>query len=145
MKPLTLLILAAGLVSAAEPTAEELLKKETAKLQGAWTAEMLLINGAKPEGDPTVRLIVKDNLLTFKVNDQVVIAGTAKLEPGLDPKLIDLVITQGEPKGQTWEGIYVLDGDTFKLCLMLKEKERPSEFTSKADSNTGLVVFKRDK
>ena len=145
MKALAVLVLAAGLLPAADPKADELLKKEMERLQGSWTAQMLLVNGGKPEGDPTIRLTIKGDALTFKLNDQVVVAGTAKLEPGLDPKLFDLAITQGEPKGQTWEGIYKLDGDTFTFCIMLKEKRTAVRVCQQGGFEDGAAVFKRDK
>ena len=51
----------------------------------------------------------------------------------------------GSDKGQTELGIYQFDGDTVKLCINEKGKDRPKEFTTAADNQQNLVVLKRQK
>jgi uncharacterized protein (TIGR03067 family) len=145
MTALTTLALAAGLLTAAEPPAADARAQEEQRLQGTWTATAVEITGMVLPNDFDLRLVFKGNVATFHLNGNVILAATARLEPEFTTKLIDLTFTQGEQKGQTWAGIYRLEGDTFTLCLMLREKERPSEFASRADSNTALVVFKRER
>ena len=65
---------------------------------------------------------------------------TYKLDPSQKPKHIDLVT----PKEEVNRGIYLLDGDTLKLCATDKPGEdRPTEFKSKEGSSVGLIVFKK--
>src|SRR5262249_47235108 len=60
--------------------------------------------------------------------------GTFKVDLTQKPKTIDITFTEGPEKGKTVLGIYELEGDTYKLCLSLKDKDRPKEFVSKAGS-----------
>jgi uncharacterized protein (TIGR03067 family) len=142
MKLVAMCILVAGLVAAA---ADDKVKKEQEALQGTWTAESVEANGEKPDAAQGLVVIIQDDKMTFKLQDKQITAATAKIDPSLTPKLIDLTFTAGENKGQTWEGIYTLEGDTFKFCISLIEKQRPSEFATKADSNAALIVLKREK
>lgn len=142
MKLFGMCILVASLATSA---AADKVKKEQEALQGTWTAESVEANGEKPEGAQALVVIVKDDKMSFKLKDQQFTVATVKLDPSLEPKLIDLTFTEGGPKGQTWEGIYVLEGDAFKFCISLIEKQRPSEFATKADSNAALIVLKREK
>jgi len=59
--------------------------------------------------------------------------------------VIDLFFSAGGPTGMTFEEIYALKQDELKLCVNLKEKDRPTEFVNKPDSPTVLIIFKRDK
>ena len=43
------------------------------------------------------------------------------------------------------EGIYALKGNDLKICISLKEKEWPREFTSAPGSRCLLLVLQRDK
>jgi hypothetical protein len=43
----------------------------------------------------------------------------------------------------TLEGIYQLDGDTWKICLKVSGKERPTKFETKAGSELVLATLKR--
>ena len=49
----------------------------------------------------------------------------------------------GSEKGETYLGIYKIEGDTLKWCVAVPGSERPSEFaTSGSDF---LLVLKRQK
>jgi hypothetical protein len=47
------------------------------------------------------------------------------------------------PKGV--KGIYEIDGDTLRICVAKKGKERPKTFESKEGSGHVLTVMKRVK
>jgi uncharacterized protein (TIGR03067 family) len=66
------------------------------------------------------------------------------MDPGKTPKAIDLTVTEGPQKGQTFHGIYKLEGDTYSVCPNVEPgKDRPTEFATRPDSGLMLVVWKR--
>jgi uncharacterized protein (TIGR03067 family) len=61
-------------------------------------------------------------------------------------KTIDMTIVAGKEKGKVYHGIYRLDGDMYTICRNFEpNKDRPTEFATKADSGLMLVVWKRVK
>lgn len=125
--------------------AESKIDKDLDALQGTWISESIEAMGLKGDNNEVWEFIVKGDQISLKTQGKVAAVVNFKLDPTLQPKLIDLTFTEGFPKGQTWEGIYALDGDTFKLCIARMEKERPSAFVTKPDLNTVLIVLKREK
>jgi uncharacterized protein (TIGR03067 family) len=89
--------------------------------------------------------VVEGDKFTIKVGDKAMRAATMKLDPSKKPKWIDITFTDGPEKGKTRLGIYMLDGDTHKICYGDLGKERPTEFVSKPGTGHRLVVFKRAK
>ena len=53
--------------------------------------------------------------------------------------------TDGPHAGETLKGIYVLTGDTYKVCFGAPGKTRPTEFSTKAGGGQRLLVMKRAK
>jgi hypothetical protein len=42
-------------------------------------------------------------------------------------------------------GIYAIDGDTHKVCIAEPGRERPTEFSTQAESGRTLFIMKRAK
>jgi uncharacterized protein (TIGR03067 family) len=128
------LLLLMGLVQARAADADQ------EKLQGKWTVESFEYNGTPVERMKDATREVKDGKysLTPKVGD--VIEGTIKIDPSKKPKTIDLDVN-----GRILKGIYELDGDALKLCYILTDGERPTEFASKPDTSVILILHKRAK
>ncbi len=148
MKTRCLAVLAVGLLLAAD--AKDTKKKDLDKLQGTWTASAIEYNGEKVLGDlvKELKVVVKDDTLTVKGEDPEVTKygkATLKIDPATTPKVVDVSITGGDEKGTTFEAIYEVDKDEWKLCLKPFGKERPAKFESKADSGDVLIVFQREK
>jgi uncharacterized protein (TIGR03067 family) len=110
------------------------------KLQGKWTVESFEYNGTPVERMKDATREIKDGkyTLTPKVGD--VIEGTVKIDPDKKPKTIDLDVN-----GRILKGIYELDGDALKMCYILTDGERPTEFASKPESGVILIMHKRAK
>jgi uncharacterized protein (TIGR03067 family) len=79
--------------------------------------------------------------------DMIVLEGTVrKIDAAKKPKTIDTEVTAGDLKGNTIQGIYEIDGDTLRVCVVLPGKcERPTEFSGKAGSGCNLTIYKREK
>src|SRR5262245_7584929 len=115
------------------------------KLIGNWKVETATLNGA----DATTGL--KSFVLTIEEGKYkldfggMTDAGTLTLEPGKKPKLITITGADGPNKGKTIPAMYVVDGDSLKICYTIDGKEPPREFRSTAENKTLLVNYKRDK
>jgi uncharacterized protein (TIGR03067 family) len=70
--------------------------------------------------------------------------GSFKVDPTVTPKTIDITFSDGPEAGKSVLGIYELEGDTYKVCIGMDGKSRPTEFASKAGSGVALEVLKRD-
>jgi uncharacterized protein (TIGR03067 family) len=142
MKALLSVVFVAALVVAADGDA---VKKEKDALQGKWT-----IVSVERDGKPVemwadgVRVMEGDNYtLTPKKGDAV--KGTFALDPSKTPKAIDFRPAAGQYKDKTLRGIYEIDGDMLKICFAEPDKERPTEFASKAASGCTLAIHKKQK
>jgi uncharacterized protein (TIGR03067 family) len=121
--------------------------KELKKFQGVWTFESVEAGGQKAPADDLkgLTLTFAGDKYTVKKGDEVVQAGTLKLDPAKSPKAIDVTITEGLNKGAAMPGIYEIDGDTLKVCFDEEGKKRPTEFKSAPGSQTFVNVHKRVK
>jgi uncharacterized protein (TIGR03067 family) len=142
-----LLSVAAGLLLAAAPAAPG----DHDRLQGAWRLYAAEINGQPvalenlKSGDKVLlgTLTVVGGSYTFRLGEAR-LALTFAMDPARSPKAIDLTVAEGPEKGQTYHGIYKLEGDTYTVCRNVEPgKDRPTEFAAPPDSGLMLVVWKR--
>ena len=130
--------------SPTEPTKEELIKKELAKLQGTWlpvSAEMrgekYDLEGKTPE---SFNMVISGNKMSFGKRDL-----TFSIDPTTNPKLLDL--THVKDKASI-EAIYRLEGDTVTLCYRPGKgaaRDRPTAFKTDENSLYEIRVYKRMK
>ena len=119
---------------------------ELERFEGTWRFESLTVQGRDVplEGLKTTRLTLKGD--TFEMTDPMATyRGTFRPDPSVRPRRIDMTFTEGPEAGKTVQGIYELEGDTYKLCVGLTGKARPVEFASKPGSGHALEVLKRQK
>jgi uncharacterized protein (TIGR03067 family) len=138
------LILGIGLVVAFAQPAEEAQKK----LQGAWTAMIAERDGKAADDVVGHRLSFTGNRFEIQSRDgKTLYAGTVRVNPSAKPASIDFDHTEGALRGKTWKGIYVLDGDTLKICDNAPDldKGRPVAFEAKSGSPYVLITFNRAK
>jgi uncharacterized protein (TIGR03067 family) len=145
MKAKVLVVLAAGLLVAAEDTAE----KDQKKFQGVWESTAIELNGKDLTADGVkLTFTIKGNKATIEGNEEAKkdYGGfTFKLDPTTDPKCFDIKVTAGDQKDTDLEGIYEFKGEELKLCVKLGAKERPAKFASPEGQNIALLVLKRVK
>jgi uncharacterized protein (TIGR03067 family) len=114
------------------------------QLQGTWRVLSLELDGVRyGEGTPKIKdakVIISENKLT-EVDKDRVNPMLFKLDPTAKPRII-----QFKPSSQAnIHGIYALDGDTLRLCIVRDEDAKtPTDFTANFGSNRWLYVFKRD-
>jgi RNA polymerase sigma factor (sigma-70 family) len=132
------------------------------KLPGTWRLASYETEGlGAGEGRPEVKdhlLVVDQSSVTFfarrfspenNTGEDIKSVGTFTLDTGKNPR--EMVITwETNPwngkKDFAQRGIYVLDGDSLKLCLNIDEhaKKVPTEFSAAFGSKRTLLIFKRD-
>jgi uncharacterized protein (TIGR03067 family) len=67
--------------------------------------------------------------------------GTLKIDAFAQPKTMDIVGTEGPNKGRKIPAIYLLEGDTLKICYALEGK-RPTDFKTGGDKIL-IATYKR--
>lgn len=120
-------------------------KGDLDKLQGTWIIVTLEMNGAEmPAGaHGGSKIVVKgDKFTTISMGAEY--SGTITLDSAKRPRAFDLKFTTGPEKGNTSLGIYELDGDSWKICLTVTGKTRPTEFATQPGSGHALETLRRD-
>jgi uncharacterized protein (TIGR03067 family) len=118
------------------------------KLVGAWVCDSATNNGKALPAQTVKQLrltITKDGGYKTERDKEVLFDSTYKIDSGKKPKHIDLIGTEGENKGKAAQGIYAIEDDTLRICYTMPGQKRPTQFESKVDSGTTLVVWKRSK
>ena len=141
MRRYALLVLAAGLLVAADAPSED-----AKKLEGTWVLTAGDNDGKKlaEEVLKSGRLTIDGDKHTVKVGDTTY-KGTHKLDPTKKPKTMDITDTEGPFKDKTVLAIFELDGDEFKICYSLPGKDRPKDFAAKEGTGYHCHVWKREK
>jgi uncharacterized protein (TIGR03067 family) len=122
-------------------------KKDLARLQGEWSMQSATADGFElPEAMRSgFKRICKENELTVKNGDQLIMRAKITIDPSKTPKSIDYDVVEGPTKGKKHLGIYEFDGDTLKSCFAAPDMERPTDFTSKQGEKRTLSVWKHVK
>lgn len=81
---------------------------------------------------------------TIRRGDDVLAAGTSRLDPTVTPKAVDVTYTAGPDKGRTFKGIYEVNGETVRFCRAgSPEGPRPVAFRSRPGSGEFVAVYRR--
>lgn len=122
-------------------------KTDRDAIQGTWGIVSVEIDKQPMPSDMSAdaRLVLKGEKYSFTLSDAK-LEMAYKLQPDKTPKAIDLTVAEGAMMGQTYYGIYKLDGDTYTVCRStVPGKPRPTVFATQPDSGLMLVVWKRIK
>jgi uncharacterized protein (TIGR03067 family) len=140
-------LVGAAFVAAADSAKEEAIKKDRAQYEGTWRVVSVEINGKKAPAEETRKIMVLNQADTWivQVDGKEVARGTSKIDPTKQPKTIDFTPTKGSHEGKLLLGIYVIEGNSRKLCFAQPDKNRPTEFASKEGREYVLVTFERVK
>jgi uncharacterized protein (TIGR03067 family) len=164
------LLVVGGLIAAkavAEPAPEThpetQRKKALSQLEGKWT-----LVAETRDGRPTPEAELKARRMTLHVRSAAISVRSAdaveevfrmEIDPGDSPRGIELYArgyeTIGVQDGKTVRrqvgvellsrrGIYSLEDDTLKICLVLADESRPTRFTTDGRKNGVLRVYRRD-
>lgn len=142
-----LVVLSASLTVAAEDAKKD--KKDLDLMQGTWqvVASESGIGKAPKEAleQANLRLTIKGNKFVYKSGDKTLLEGTIEINPAKKPKTLDAKGTDPQGKEVATTGIYELDGDTMRVCFVIKGEKRPEVFASKPGSKVAIIEYKRLK
>jgi uncharacterized protein (TIGR03067 family) len=134
--------LAAGMLIAADDAKEDL-----HRLQGTWRLVSDVRDGKDVPDDVVGRttLVIKGDTFTFPGDASVATgpSGTFRIDPSRTPKAIDSTPSSGPRKGETWLGIYEIDGDLYRASFAPPGKPRPGRFVSEVGSGHLHSVWSR--
>ena len=112
-------------------------------LQGTWNIVSMEMDGQKSSGG-SARIVVRgDRFVTTGMG--AIYEGALAVDQTTAPKSFELHFEAGPEKGNTSFGIYELDGDTWKICLGLTGKTRPTKFVSAPGTGHALEILKRER
>jgi uncharacterized protein (TIGR03067 family) len=119
-------------------------KKELGKLSGTFKVTKFERDGKPSSADELKKMKVVQKVAewTFFLGEDAT-KGRDVVMPDKTPKAIDSTYTDGRDKGKTVKGIYKIDGKTITYCWAASEKDRPTEFATKADDGSTLMVLER--
>ena len=67
------------------------------------------------------------------------------MDPTQKTKTVDVEVIEGDDKGKTLLAIYRCEGDQFTVCVANSGKDRPTAFSTEADSGRSLMTYTRSK
>ncbi len=123
----------------------ELAKADAKKLQGAW-----VMVGLEIDGTVISETKIKGTTLEIKGDKYIVkTGGKARevrfaLDASKKPKEIDLFFPDPPNADKLHRGIYLIDGDTFKMCkAQAADQRRPTEFGTWPNTGIFMVTWSR--
>jgi uncharacterized protein (TIGR03067 family) len=145
-KPFYILLALGCLIGSDDAKTSDQSKKDLKKMQGTWHAIAVEVKGTPSDADALKKfeLVVKNDSYTVKTSGKEHVSAKLVLAADKEPKEMDIVL-ETDP---VYKGIYEIDGDTLKICLVLSsddDSKRPKEFKSEEDSNTALFTWERTR
>ena len=141
------LALVAALMSLAFDAKDDAVKEDLKKLEGTWIVVAREERGVESPKEVLdkieMRFTFTGTKVTLKISKQIEKSedGPFTIDSTKKPKQIDMKTGKIEVRG-----IFSLEGDTLKLCLVMdKDAKRPTDFTTAKDNGHGLLVLKREK
>lgn len=122
-------------------------ENERSTFQGSWTAIVVERNG-KPASDFMGNiLMLRNGQFTIKSQaGELLYHGTYQFNENVTPGTIDFIHKDDWLLGTTWKGIFKLEGQTLRICdnAPFPSGERPTDFTTRPESNRVSIVFQRN-
>jgi uncharacterized protein (TIGR03067 family) len=148
-RPTLLAVLAGLLIAAGVPQRPE------EKILGSWAVTSVQSSSPKAtwpsrveeivfsKGRPVRGVAVPDRA-TVVLTDGRVLVLDYRQELARKPHEIDLILPATEENAEVFRGIFVVEGNTCKLCLSPSGAERPAGLAPKKWSGQVLLVLRRD-
>ncbi|HKB02067.1 MAG TPA: TIGR03067 domain-containing protein [Gemmataceae bacterium] len=150
MRCAMLLAVLGPLAGAASVRADEAADKAAKELEGLWLVVRIESDGRVGTGEDVkdMRWRIQGGQILARDPDGKEGKMSFVLDPGKDPKAIDVTSLDGKEKGQTVIGIYDLKEGRLRICLRGWEeavKGRPTKFSAEKGSGLGMITLERAK
>lgn len=139
---------AVGAMAFAADAKDEAIQKDRKLIEGTWRIVALVLNGTDANAEDARKLTVvngADGSWSLFSDGKAISKGTSTIDPTQKPKTIDFMTTEGEAKGNRYQGIYELTQNSRKMCFAPPEAARPKEFTSSQSNQHTLLTLEREK
>ena len=139
---------AVGAIAFAADAKDEAIQKDRKLIEGTWRIVSLVLNGNDADEQDARKLKVvngADGSWSLFFDGKEISKGSSTIDPMGKPKTIDFTITEGEAKGNRYQGIYELSEGTRKLCFAPTGAARPDEFSSTQSNQRTLLTLEREK
>lgn len=143
----TIILIAAGLLVAADAPKNDPNQADLKKMQGDWALASMTRDGMKTPDDAaqTIFRTVKGDQYTVLRFDKAIGKGTFKIDATKKPKTVDFFPDGTKDKTKAMHGIYEFDGAKLKYCYAPAGKDRPTTFSSKDGETQTLAIWEREK
>jgi uncharacterized protein (TIGR03067 family) len=132
-----------------ETQSEKKTPSDIDRLQGTWQMVTSQRRGRPYKTFAKMTVVIEENTLTFMEEGEAKHTGTITLDPSIEPKTLDMTLvvdTEEQTKPPTSQGIYMIEGDTFKWCNAAPGvDDGPTEFSTNEQKNHLLLILKRQK
>lgn len=120
-------------------------KDELKKLSGTFTVTSFERDGKKSTAEELkkMKVIQKGAEWSFHVGDEITTGKDTPYPDKTPNKEINSTYTNGPAVNKVVKGIYKIEGDSITYCWGDVDKDRPSDYSTKADSGQTLMVLKR--
>jgi uncharacterized protein (TIGR03067 family) len=116
------------------------------ELEGKWVFVSVLQGGTLVKEIAGTKVVIEGERFKVLGEDANPDKLKFRLDPTKKPKHIDFIEPNVE---QSLKGIYLIEGDTLKICVDRGGKDRPSarptDFASKEGTEISLTILRRDK
>lgn len=122
-------------------------RSELKKMEGAWTIESIERDGAVMDATKLRKrsVVIQGDRYVVKEGNQVIEAGTYRVDPRQSPKAIDILPNSGPYAGKVLLGIYQLSDDERAICYAPPGMPRPRVFKTNPNSGEIFIIYKRVK
>jgi len=117
------------------------------EIEGEWSCVSAVIDGKPLPKSTAMALRLKLTADRYKTerDSEVLFDSTYTLDGSAEPKQINMVGTEGDLAGKEAQGIYLLEGNTLKICYTMPGQKRPATFESLPGSKAYLITWTRQK
>ncbi|MCS6975477.1 MAG: TIGR03067 domain-containing protein [Gemmatales bacterium] len=138
---LALAVLLPVLIGADDP------RSELKKMEGTWSIESIEKDGQLMDATKLRKrsVVIQGDRYIVKEGNDILEAGTYRVDPKQSPKHIDIRPTSGPFAGRVLLGIYQLGDDERAICYAPPGSPRPKVFKTNPNSGEIFIIYKRVK
>jgi uncharacterized protein (TIGR03067 family) len=140
---LVTVLIVSGVGEAAPPSSDRE-REEQRRLEGTWKVLSAEANGMSLPAEVTrnFKLSFQGSTFTTCMGDQKR-EGSYTVDPGKNPRTIDITLHSGPDKGKTQLAIYSVLGNTLRICGAEPGRSRPTGFETQVRPGVILLMLRR--